>query len=135
MLILLIIIFLLLFLAMMCRSLVHTLIHHYAKFDEKYDADNQWWNPGISWTNKKTIFWTIKILNWTVTRFKIPVQVSDGFHLFNTVELGCYDAIISILLTQWLALEWYYGIIIFLIIGIVLMPALFNWGYDKIWRK
>lgn len=127
--------FVLLAIAMLARSLVHTLLHHYALFDGKFNADDEWFNPYISWVNKNTIKWTIKIGKWTVTKFKIPVQFSDGFHFFNTVELGCYDAIISYLLVGHFGLGWYWFIIFFLIIGVLFMPAFFNLGYDKLWKK
>ena len=128
------IVIILLIVAMLCRSLVHTLLHHYGEADRKFNFDDDWFNPKISWRNKNTIKWTIKILGWTVAKFKIPIQVSDGFHFFNTVELGAFDLAITIPITLWLGLVWWYGIIIFLIIGIILMPSFFNLGYDKLWR-
>jgi hypothetical protein len=124
----------LLFIAMMCRSLVHTLLHHYGEFDKKFNADDYWFFPDESWTNKKTIKWTVKIFNWFTFKFNIPVQFSDAFHFFNTVELGAYDLAITVPLTIALGLVWWWGIIIFLIIGLVLMVLFFDLGYDEIWR-
>ena len=127
-----IIIFVLLAIAMLCRSLVHTLLHHFKNFDDKYDAKDEWWNPAISWKNKYFIKWTIDLFNWRVTKFNIPVQVSDAFHWFNTLELGAYCFIISILFGLWqetiLA-----GIIAFVVAG-TMMIFIFNLGYDKLWR-
>lgn len=125
---------LLLAVAMLCRALVHTILHHYPEFDKKYSTDDVWFNPDISHINKRTVKWTIKFCNWTITKFNIPVQVSDAFHFFNTVELGCYDLMVTILICLWLGLVFWMGIIIFLITGIILMPLFFNLGYDKLWR-
>ena len=118
--------------AMLCRSLVHTLLHHYKSFDEKYDAKDEWWNPVISWKNKYFIKWTIDLFNWRVTKFNIPVQVSDAFHWFNTLELGAFCFIISILFGFWYG-TILSGIIAFAITG-TLMVLIFNYGYDKFWR-
>lgn len=128
-----IIIVLALIIAMLCRSLVHTILHHYGEFDKKYQAADYWWQPGISHINKRTIKWTIKIFNWFVWKFNIPVQVSDAFHFFNTVELGCYNLIISILAVLAFGLVWWWGLIIFAGIALI-MIIFFNLGYDEIWR-
>ena len=127
-----ILIVLCLIIAMLCRSLVHTILHHFPEFDKKYNVEDFWWMPSVSWLNKKTIKWTIKYFGYRL-QFYIPTQVSDAFHWFNTVELGCYDAIITILICLWLGLAWWIGVIIFLIIGVILMPLFFNLGYNKLW--
>lgn len=127
-----IILFLLLTIAMLCRSLVHTLLHHYKSFDDKYNVEDQWWNPAISWKNKYFIKWTIDLFHWRIAKFNIPVQVSDAFHWFNTVELGAYCLIISILFFMlygiWIA------VLSFVITG-TLMVLIFNLGYDNLWVK
>jgi hypothetical protein len=130
---LLIILALLLTIAMLCRSLVHTLLHHYLLFDNKFNADDFWWMPSESWMNKYKIHWTIDLFSWRVAKFPIPVQASDAFHLFNTIELGAYDMMISLLLVLYLGLAWWWFFIVFLIIGVVLMPLIFNLGYNKLW--
>jgi hypothetical protein len=117
---------------MLCRSLVHTILHHFPEFDKKYNVEDFWWMPSVSWLNKKTIKWTIKYFGYRL-QFYIPTQVSDAFHWFNTVELGCYDAIITILICLWLGLAWWIGVIIFLVIGVILMPLFFNLGYNELW--
>lgn len=124
----------LLVIAMLCRSLVHVILHHYNQFDDKFKADDIWFDPRVSWQNKHFVRWTITLFDITITKFKIPVQFSDAFHFFNTVELGCYDLMVTILICLWLGLTWWTGIIIFLIVGVLLMPLFFNLGYEKIWR-
>jgi len=120
------IIILLLYIAMLCRSLVHTLLHHYPAFSIKWKIKNhQWWNPAVSWKNK---------YNADGTRNKKMVQFSDAFHTFNTTELGAYAIIIAILIPLWLGLMWYFGVGIFIITGVILMPLFFNLGYDRLWR-
>ena len=110
--------FLCLIIAMLCRSLVHTLLHHYGDFKIKFNVKNdQWWNPGISWTNKRTKF----------------LQTSDAFHFFNTIELGAYTFAITIPTSLWLNTIWYMSVVIFLIIGAILI-IIFNIGYDRLWR-
>ena len=118
--------------AMLCRSLVHTLLHHYYAFDDKFNADDFWWMPSESWMNKYKIHWTIDLFSWRVAKFPIPVQVSDAFHLFNTIELGAYCFIISILTILVFGI-WWTGLIAFAITG-TLMVLIFNLGYDKLWR-
>ena len=122
-----------------CRSLVHRLLHNYPMTKQaleklfKKPIEDQWWNPAISHTNKNTIKWTIDIFGFRWIT-KIMVQFSDAFHTFNTIELGCYDLIITVLLCLLFGLEWYYGILIFLITGVGFITLFFNLGYDKIWR-
>lgn len=51
------------------------------------NLNKQFWNPDISWTNKyvmnnpklgrKKLFWKINV----------PVQISDAFHLFKTIQI------------------------------------------------
>ena len=125
---------LLIAIAMLCRSLVHIILHHYNQFDEKFNADDIWFDSRVSWQNKYLVRWTITLFDLTITKFKIPVQFSDAFHTFNTIELGTYDLAITIPLAIALGLAWWWGIIIFLIIGVILMPLFFNLGYDKLWR-
>ena len=122
-----------LIIAMACRTLVHNLLHHYYDTDKKFNLDDQWWNPLISWMNKKTIKWTIDILDWRVVKFPIPVQFSDAFHLFNTVELGAYTFAITIPLYLYLGYDWWSFLIIFGVIGLIIILT-FNLFYDKIWR-
>lgn len=126
------ILFVLLFTAMMCRSLVHNLLHHYDEVDKKFNLNDAWFDPKISWLNKYATKWTIKVGS-RIIRLKTPVQISDAFHFFNTLELGCYNGIISLLIVSWLQLYWWTGIIIFCIIGI-LMTIFFNFGYNRVWR-
>lgn len=123
-----------LIIAMLCRSLVHSLLHHYAWFDNKYEVPDFWWMPSQSWMNKYKIHWTIDLFSWRVAKFPIPVQVSDAFHLFNTIELGAYDIMISLPLVLYLGLAWWWFVVIFLIIGVVMMPLIFNLGYNKLFR-
>ena len=123
-----------LLISMACRALVHNLLHHFFDTDKKFNMEDQWWNPAISWLNKRTVKWTIDIFNWRVAKFPIPVQASDAFHLFNTIELGAYAIIISILIPLWLGLMWYFGVGVFIITGVILMPLFFNLGYDRIFR-
>ena len=119
-------IILLLYIAMLCRSLVHNLLHHYNDFAIKWKIKNHnWWNPAVSWKNK---------YNADGTRNKKMVQFSDAFHTFNTIELGAYAIIIAILICLWLGLAWYFGVAVFLITGVILMPLFFNLGYDRIFR-
>lgn len=118
---------------MLCRSLVHTVLHHYQEFDEKFNADDFWWYPDTSWKNKYSIKWTLKIFNWFIWKFNIPVQVSDAFHFFNTIELGARDSAIAIPVCLWLNLDWIGCLITFAII-IITDIIFFNIGYDKIWR-
>ena len=130
---------LILALAMFCRSLVHRLLHNYPMTKKaiekrfKRPIEDQWWDPRISHTNKNTIKWTIDIFGFRWIT-KIMVQFSDAFHTFNTIELGCYDLIFTVLFCLWLGLVWWMGIIIFLITGVVFITLFFNLGYDKIWR-
>jgi len=86
-------------LAMICRSLVHTLLHHFPAFDKKFDSDDIWFDPAISWKNKYAIQWTFNFI--VKIKFGIPVQFSDGFHFFNTLELLFYLGII------WHYSTWY----------------------------
>lgn len=123
----------LLFIAMMCRSLVHVLLHKYKEFDEKFKADDFWFFPDESWTNKYSVKWTIKIFNWFTFKFNIPVQFSDAFHFFNTIELGAFTFAITIPICLWMRAEWFMCVAIFIITGAILI-LVFNLGYDKIWR-
>ncbi|QQS35776.1 MAG: hypothetical protein IPM56_16265 [Ignavibacteriales bacterium] len=121
-----------LLIAMLCRSLVHQLWHHYQRTKTKLEKilkrriDDYWWNPVLSYNNKKTTM----------------VQFSDAFHTFNTIELGCYDFVISLLVTIIIHLVvvlhvWLFIAVlvaVFLFIGILVMPQFFNLGYDKLWR-
>jgi hypothetical protein len=129
----------LLFIAMMCRSLVHTLLHHYGKFTEKYNIRNhRFWNPEISWVDKYELNedGSIKLdgNDKPIKKKGVWIFWYDAFHRFNTVELGTYDLAITIPLTITLGLVWWWGIVIFLIIGVALMPLFFNLGYDEIWK-
>lgn len=127
-------IFILIVIAMLCRSLVHTLLHHYGEFAEKFNIKNhRFWNPAISWMYKYSTKWTIKIFNWFVWKFNIPVQFSDAFHFFNTVELGARDSAIAILICLWMNFDWLGCLITFAVI-IITDVVFFNLGYDKIWR-
>lgn len=121
-----------LIIAMLCRSLVHTLLHHYKEFDGKFNADDFWFLPSESWRNKYWIKWTIKWFTWKV-KFPIPIQFSDAFHFFNTIELGAFTFAITIPVCLWMRAEWFICIAIFLIIGALLI-IIFNVGYDRIWR-
>lgn len=129
----LIIIFVLIVVAQLCRSLVHNLLHHYKEFDEKFNADDFWFYPDESWTNKYSIKWTIKIFNWFVWKFNIPVQFSDGFHFFNTIELGARDAAVGIPVCLLMDANWLGCVAIFAVI-ITTDIIFFNLGYDKLWR-
>jgi len=125
-----ILIFIALAIAMLCRSLVHTLLHHYPAFEKKFSIANQWWwNPAISWKNKYVLD---ENGNATSVRNKKMVQFSDAFHTFNTIELGAYCFIISILTALAFGI-WWTGLIAFAITG-TLMVLFFNLGYDKLWR-
>ena len=107
-----------LIIAMLCWSLIHTLYHHYDAFALKYKiTDHQWWNPAISWTNKREYF----------------LQFSDAFHTFNTIALGAFALAITIPVSLWLSAVWYMSIVIFLIVGAILI-IIFNVGYDRLWR-
>lgn len=126
-----IIIVVLLFIAMLCRSLVHTLLHHYNDFKVKFNIKNdQWWNPVVSWENK---YDKTELRKGKVVRNKKIVQLSDAFHFFNMIELGCFTLAITIPVSLWLGAVWYIWILIFTIIGVVIILS-FNLFYDKIWR-
>lgn len=132
---LLILLALLLAIAMLCRSLVHTLLHHYGSLDAKYDVKDEWWNPTISWKNKYVLDENNDLVldeNENPIRNKKMVQFSDAFHTFNTIELGAYCSIISILTALVFGI-WWIGLIAFAITG-TLMVLIFNLGYDKLWR-
>ena len=122
--------------AMLCRSLVHTLLHHYGSFEYKFPKLNiQWWNPAISWRQKYKTDKNFELIldeNKNPIRNKKMVQFSDAFHTFNTIELGAYCFIISILFGLWYS-TILSGIIAFAITG-TLMVLIFNLGYDKLWR-
>lgn len=128
-----IIIVVLLIIAMLCRSLVHTLLHHYLQFDKKFNADDYWWLPNLSWLNKYKVKWTIDLFGWRVAKFPAPVQVTDAFHFFNTIELGAFTLAVTIPVSLWLGAVWYMSIVIFLIVGAILI-IIFNIGYDRLWR-
>jgi len=131
--------------AILCRSLVHTLLHHYDEFDKKFNVNDKWWDPKISWKQKyktdENFELILDVYDKPIRNKKI-IQTSDAFHFFNTTELGAYDFIISSLMTFILCL--YFKLIIwvsiivfvglFLTIGLVLMALIFNLGYDKLWR-
>lgn len=129
-----------LFIAMMCRSMVHQVTFNYPRTKQRIkelfgkEISDQWWNPFLSWKNKNTIKWTIDIfgLRWVT---KVLVQFSDAFHTFNTIELGCYDLIMTLWIIHSLELTWWIWILpIFLFIGVILMGGLFALGYDKVWQ-
>lgn len=131
---------LLILLAMLLRSLVHQLDFNYPRTKERIkkvfgvDIDDQWWNPALSWKNKYNIKWTIDIFGFRWIT-KVMVQFSDAFHTLNTIELGCYDLIISILLVSNFGLAWWWTVIIFLFIGLALMGGVFAIAYDNLWQE
>ena len=102
---------------MACWSLIHTLYHHYDAFAKKFKITNhQWWNPMISYINKKTKF----------------LQISDAFHFFNTIALGAFDLAITLPLFLYLGYDWWSIFIIYGAIGLII-NLVFNLFYDKIW--
>ena len=127
---------------MFCRSLIHRLLFNYEDTKIKIQRmfktpiDDNWWNPAISWTNKYKIKWTVKTF-FKVIKFPIPVQFSDAFHTFNTIELGgytyCIAAPLSIAFAG--AFHWLEFAITFVVIGFGLIVLLFNLGYDNIWKN
>lgn len=134
-----ILIFIALVIAMLCRSLVHTLLHHfpafYLAFSKKYKIDVRWWDPKISWKQKYITdknFELVLDINKEPIRNEKMVQFSDGFHTFNTIELGAYCFIISILMALVFGI-WWTGLIAFIITG-TLMVLFFNFGYNRLWR-
>ena len=129
----LIVIFILIVIAQLCRSLVHVLLHHYQSFDEKFNADDVWFDPAISYRNKYVTKWTITLFGLFIAKFNIPVQASDALHFFNTVELGARDSAIAIPVCLWMNLDWLGCLITFAII-ITTDVIFFNLGYDKLWR-
>ena len=84
-------IFLLMGCSQICRAIHNTLIHHYRSSifnnDEKFRQI--FWNPEISWMKK--YIWKDLLVNagrrklfWIIN---YPVQITDGWHLFNTLEI------------------------------------------------
>lgn len=139
---LILIIIFLLIISGLCRSLVHVLLHHFPAFDKKFNVDDFWFNPDISWRNKYLIKWTIKILSFKKIIFPIPVQVSDGFHFFNTVELiadfireGIYAGFIAAAVFSFSFWpSFFIGTGWFLLTGVIKIIVVFNLGYNKIWK-
>lgn len=139
----LIFLFLLWIISGLSRSLVHAILHHYKEFDEKFDSGDFWFNPNISWRNKYLVKWTIKIFSFVRIVFPVPVQFSDAFHFFNTIELisdhireAIYVGIISDLLFPDLS-GWEIFFIssgALLVSGGVKIFIAFNVGYNKIWK-
>lgn len=134
--------------AMLCRSLVHKLWHNYSGVKTKLEKlfrtkiSDKWWDPRLSWQNKHDVKWTIDVFGFRWIT-KVMVQFSDAFHTFNTIELGCYDGIISTLITiifyLLFGLTFWYLLLIFisvyLLIGVVIFVFFFNLGYDELYTK
>ena len=129
-----------LILGMLCRSFVHQLSFNYVRTKARIkqlfnkELDDQWWNPFKSFNNKRTIKWTIDIFGFRWIT-KVMVQFSDAYHTFNTIELGCYNMAITLLAVSNYNLAWYWGIVIFLFIGLGMLGGVFAVAYDKLWQK
>lgn len=129
----------LLIFALMClssvfRALHNTLIHHFSTSIFKGKND-QWWDPNISWLNKYKNNDVKQGFKKWFGNINYPVQITDGWHFFNTLEIITnWLTVVAVLVMGLSITDWFTGIV-FIILSFVCYNLTFSIFYDYVYLK